>query len=80
MGEKLKSSLEIAMEKTSGVGEAPSLAPAQKEEIARIRRETEAKIAEKKILLGQSEELPWEIRRLQEQQEERIQKVYEKGG
>lgn len=74
----LKSSYEIALEKIKGKGinnEIP-LSEEQKQRIAEIRRECEAKVAEKRILLKGSEELPDEIRTLEIKRDEKIAAVY----
>ena len=78
MAGELKSTLDIAMEKTKGVEkELTELAQEQKERIAEIRRKYEAKIAEIKILETNPENLRSEISRLEEKREEEIEKVYQ---
>ena len=78
MADELKSSLDIAMEKAKDmVGEQKSkLTDDQKKRIAEVRRECEAKIAEKKILLAGSEELVSEIEKLNMDKEEKIESIY----
>lgn len=74
MGE-LKSTLELIMERYGGAKETPSLTDAQKAEIAGIRKVYQAKIAEAKILLAGDENLPREITRMEQEMEEKIQRV-----
>jgi len=75
---ELKSTLDIVMEKLKGTGsDARELTPRQKELIADIRRKYDAKIAETKILMKGSENLPMEIAKLEEKREAEIQKVYQ---
>ncbi len=58
MSDKLKSAYELAMEKLrkkdkespEGTADSGKLSAGQKEQIARIRRETEARLAEREIL------------------------------
>lgn len=77
MGEELKSTLDIVLGKLKGGStEAPQLSEAQKQRIAEIRRNYEAKIAESKILITDKEKLADEIVRLEEKREAEIQKVY----
>ena len=79
MGDKLKSTLDIVMEKTKGMDkEIVELSEDQKEQIAEIRREYEAKIAEKKILINDKERLGAEILKLEEKREKEIEKIYKK--
>ncbi len=75
---EIKSSYEIAMEKIGkmGVEDNKPLSEAQKERIASIRSEYDAKIAEKKIMLNDSPELPDEIRRLEQYRDEKIEKIH----
>lgn len=75
----IKSSYEIAMEKMQhmGIEDAQNLTPEQKEKIAEIRTEYNAKIAEKKILLENAPELPGEISFLERERERKIKAVYE---
>ena len=74
----IKSSYEIAMEKMEkmGVEDKKPLTEEQKERIASVRCEYDAKIAEKKILLKDEPELPDEIRRLERYRDEKIEKVH----
>jgi len=77
MGDKLKSTLDIVMEKLKGMDkEMPELNENQKERIAEIKREYEAKIAEKKILINDKELLAKEILKLEEKREQEIEKIY----
>ena len=78
MSDDLKSALDVAMEKTNKMigKETVSLTDDQKRRIAEIRRECEAKVAEKKILLAGQEELAIELRKLNEEKEEKIEAVY----
>ncbi|GAF67215.1 unnamed protein product, partial [marine sediment metagenome] len=48
----------------------------QKRRIAEMRKEYEAKIAEKKILLAGSEELTFELQKLNSAKEEKIKEIY----
>jgi 5'-deoxynucleotidase YfbR-like HD superfamily hydrolase len=59
-----------------GIDESASLTEEQKQRIAEIKRECEAKTAEKKILLKGAEELAEELRRLEMRRDEKIQAVY----
>jgi fructose-1,6-bisphosphatase/sedoheptulose 1,7-bisphosphatase-like protein len=77
MGGKLKSTLDIVMEKLKGMNkELPELNESQKGRIAEIKRAYEAKIAEIKILIQDREKLPAEILKLEERREREIEKVY----
>ena len=78
MSDDLKSTLDVAMEKTNQMigKETPNLTDDHKRRIAEIRREYEAKVAEKKILLGGSEELAAELRKLNKEKEEKIEAIY----
>lgn len=78
MSDDLKSALDVAMEKANQMigKETVSLTDDQKRRIAEIRRECEAKVAEKKILLAGVEELAIELRKLNEEKEEKIGAVY----
>jgi len=75
---ELKSSYEIALARIKGMGidESASLTEEQKQRIAEIKRECEAKTAEKKILLKGAEELAEDLRRLEMRRDEKIQAVY----
>jgi hypothetical protein len=79
MSSGLKSSLDVAMDRIKKiVGEdQPSLSENQKARIADLRKEYEAKVAEKKILLAGSEELTVELKRLEEEKEDKIKAIYE---
>ena len=79
MSQGLKSSLDIALERAKKiVGEDEvSLTSDQKVSIAEVKNEHEAKVAEKKILLAGSEELTVELKRLEEEKEEKIKAIYE---
>ena len=46
-------------------------------ELNQVKKEYEAKVAEKKILLAGSEELTDELQRLQRNKEEKIRAIYE---
>ncbi len=74
----IKSSYEIALEKIKGMGidKSVALTEEQKQRVAEIRREFEAKVAEKKILLQGSDELPDEIKKLEIRRDEKIEAVY----
>lgn len=78
MSSGLKSSLDLAMDRMKKiVGEdQPSLSENQKARIAELRKEYAAKVAEKKILLAGSEELRVELKRLEEEKEEKIKAIY----
>lgn len=78
MSSGLKSSLDVAMDRMKKiVGEdQPSLSENQKARIAELRKEYAAKVAEKKILLAGSEELRVELKRLEEEKEEKIKAIY----
>ncbi|MDY6863316.1 MAG: hypothetical protein SV062_10060 [Thermodesulfobacteriota bacterium] len=77
MGEKLKSTMDLIMERFKDEEDAVKLSPAQKEKIAEIRKEYDAKIAEKKIILKGDKNLPKEIAFLERQKEKKIKAVYE---
>ena len=79
MSSGLKSSLDVAMDRMKKiVGEdQPFLSENQKARIAEVRKEYAAKVAEKKILLAESEELRVELKRLEEEKEEKIKAIYE---
>ena len=79
MSQGLKSSLDVALDRMKKiVGEDEvSLTEEQKGSIAEVRNEYEAKVAEKKILLAGSGELPLELRRLEEEKEAKIKAIYE---
>lgn len=75
MGEEIKSTIDLIMEKLDKEGDRISLTQAQKEEIAEIRKAFDARIAEKKILLQGEEELEREINRLERERDAKIDKI-----
>ena len=79
MSSGLKSSLDVAMDRMKKIvgDDEPSLSENQKARIAELRKEYAAKVAEKKILLAGSEELTVELKRLEEEKEEKIKAIYE---
>lgn len=79
MSDELKSALDLAMEKMyKMIGkDKPSLTDDQKRRIAEVRKEYEAKVAENKILLAGSEELAFELQKLNRENEERIEAIYQ---
>ena len=78
MGDELKSTLDIVMDKLKDTDkDIRELDARQKERISEIKREYEAKIAEKKILIQDQETLTSEILRLEEKREQEIEKVYQ---
>jgi len=79
MGEKLKSAWEIALEKTDKVGgeSVRRLTGEQKEEIARIRKVFEAKVAEVEILVQDKEKKEIELDRLRRERDRKIEAVYQ---
>jgi len=78
MSGELKSTLDIAMGKMNKMlgEEKTKLNDDQKIRIAEVRKEYEAKVAEKKILLAGSEELPIELQKLNRKKEEKIESIY----
>ena len=76
----LKSAYEAALEKMKSmdIDDAQSLTGEQKDRIADIRKLYDAKIAEKKILLENEENLPDEIAFLERERERKIAEVYGK--
>ena len=78
MSDDLKSALDLAMEKTNKmVGkEIQDLTDDQKRRINETRKEYEAKVAEKKILLAGCEELAAELQKLNSEKEEKIEAIY----
>jgi ribosomal protein L23 len=80
MAEKLKSALELAMEKADKMGgdEIPILTGEQKVEIASIRKIYEAKVAEVEILVQDKEKKELELDRLRRERERKVESVYEK--
>lgn len=80
MAEKLKSALELAMEKTKKIGgeEIPSLTSEQKDEITQIRKVYEAKMAEVEILIQDKEKKEIDLDRLRRERDRKIESVYQK--
>ena len=78
MSDNLKSALDLAMEKADKMfgKEVPGLTDDQKKRIAETRKEYEAKVAEKKILLAGCEELTAELQKLNREKDETIEKIY----
>lgn len=77
MSDGLKSSLDIAMERAKKIaGDELSLSDDQKRRIAEIRRDYEAKAAEKKILLAGDEELTMELQKVSQEKEEKIRAIH----
>ena len=78
MSDALKSSLDIAMERMKKIvgDEDLSLSDDQKRRIAEVRKEYEAKAAEKKILLAGHEELTAELQSVFQEKEEKIKAIY----
>ena len=74
----LKSAYEAALEKmkTMGIDDAQNLSDEQKDRIAEIRNLYNAKIAEKRILLQNEENMPQEIAFLERERERKIEEVY----
>ena len=78
---KLKSALEIALEKSKKMGgdeEIVRLSSNQKNEIAEIRKVYEAKIAEVEILIQEPEKREKEIERLRRERERKLETFYQK--
>lgn len=78
MSDALKSSLDIAMERMKQIvgDEELSLSDDQKRRIAEVRKEYEAKAAEKKILLAGNEELTAELQSVSQEKENKIKAIY----
>jgi ribosomal protein S17 len=78
MADDLKSSVDLAMEKMNQMigKEKISLTDDQKKRIAEVRKEYEAKVAEKKILLAGDEVLVAELHKLTKEKEEKIEAIY----
>lgn len=79
----VKSSYEAALERMKTMGiedEGARLSQQHKEDIARLRRDYEAKIAEKKIMLAGEPELGTEILRLEQERDEKIRAVHTVAG
>jgi hypothetical protein len=78
---KLKSALEIAMEKSKKMGgdeEIVRLSSQQKNEIAEIRKVYVAKIAEVEILIQETEKREKEIERLRRERDRKIESLHQK--
>lgn len=77
----LKSSLDVALKRMEQIvgDEAVSLTDDQKKRIAAIKREHEAKAAEKKIMCAPGEEVTAELQRLLRERDEKIKAVYAAG-
>ena len=78
---KLKSALEIALEKSEKMGgdeEIVRLSSQQKNEIAEIRKVYVAKIAEVEILIQENEKREKEIERLRRERDRKIESLYKK--
>lgn len=78
---KLKSALEIALEKSEKMGgdeEIVRLSSQQKNEIAEIRKVYVAKIAEVEILIQETEKREKEIERLRRERDRKIESLYKK--
>jgi len=78
---KLKSALEIALEKSEKMGgdeEIVRLSSQQKNEIAEIRKVYVAKIAEVEILIQETEKREKEIERLRRDRDRKIESLYKK--
>ncbi len=80
MAEKLKSALELAMEKTKKMGgdEIPTLTREQKDEIAQIRKVYEAKMAEVEILVQDKEKKEIDLDRLRRERDRKVESVFQK--
>lgn len=76
----LKSAYEAALEKMKrmDMDDAQSLSEEQKSRIAEIRNVYDAKIAEKKILLKDEENLPDELAFLERERDRLINEIYGK--
>ncbi len=79
MAGELKSTLDIIMERFGGKEEPVSLSEEQKKQIAEIRRIYQARMAEARILLKDDENLPRELARLEQEMEEKVQKIKSAG-
>jgi len=78
---KLKSALEIALEKSEKMGgdeEIVHLSSQQKNEIAEVRKVYAAKIAEVEILIQETEKREKEIARLRRERDRKIESLYKK--
>ena len=78
MADDLKSTLDLAMEKTDKLmgKEIKDLTDDQKRRIADTKKEYEAKVAEKKILVADSNELVFALQKLDREKEEKIEAIY----
>ena len=79
MSDQLKSTLDVAMGRMKQMlGEKENaLTDDQKRRIAEVRKEYEAKVAEKKILLAGVEELSVELQELNREKEEKIKAIHQ---
>jgi len=78
MGDELKSTLDIVMDKLKTTDkDIRGLDERQKERISEIKREYEAKVAEKKILIKDRQILASELLKLEEKREREIEKIYQ---
>lgn len=79
MSDQLKSTLDVAMDKVKQMlgEEDKSLNDDQKRRIAELKKEYEAKVAEKKILLAGAEELPIGLQKLNREKEEKIEAIHQ---
>jgi hypothetical protein len=81
MSDQLKSTLDVAMGRMKQMfGEKENaLTDDQKRRIAEVRKEYEAKVAEKKILLAGAEELSLELQELNREKEQKIKAIHQEG-
>ncbi len=81
MSRELKSTIDIALEKMNRItgSDAKVLSDEQKRRIAEIKKEYEAKVAEKKIMLAGTDELAGELQKLLLEKERKIEAVYREG-
>ena len=79
MSNQLKSTLDVAMGRMKQMlgEEENDLTDSQKRRIAEVRKEYEAKVAEKKILLAGAEELSVELQELNRKKEEKIKAIHQ---
>lgn len=79
MSDRLKSTVDVAMGRMKQMlgKEEKNLNHDQKRRIAEIRKEYEAKVAEKKILLAGTEELTVELQKLNRDKDERIKAIHQ---
>ncbi len=80
MAEKLKSAVEIALEKAKKMGgeDVPSLGADERQQIADIRKVYEAKMAEVEILVQDKEKKDIDLDRLIRERDRKIEAVYQK--